>query len=258
MQILTGIKKGQSTKLFISETKTNRLIIGLSWDPAQSKALSKVGKYENPNNNLDLMFKSIKDVGKAVLNTDKYVKNIASSAYDAFQLLKHSTYLKRSNKLVDNEGRDIDFTHYDLDLHAYIFDKDLNLLHELSPFVLDALDESGKAYHSGEDYSGMGGYDDERISIETKNLPSNYAHILFIVKSDSVHSFQDIPNAEIRLADGKTEQDVLKVQVGDSNKDHSAFIFAHIYKENNAWHLRNISEYADFDIEEEQLKEYIG
>lgn len=255
MTTITGPEKGQTKEITVSETKTNRIIVGLSWDPLQSEALEKLGKYDNPENNVS--FDSIGRTAKAFTKPDKIVKNAASAAYDIVQIIGHSFYLKRSKKSEDLDGREINFTHYDLDLHGYIYDNNNNFLHELGPFVLDSMDDSGKAYHSGEDDNGLGGYDDERIAIETKGLPNNYKHIIFAVKSDSKHTLDEIPNAEIRIADGKTEEDYLKVKIGCSEQQKEAYIFCHLYKDGEQWNVRNISEYADFEINTNNLKEYL-
>lgn len=240
MKILKGPEKGRSQPLEISETKSNRVVVGLSWDPKQSKALDNIGKFHDPDNNM--------------------AQQAFSDAYDMVQTVKHAIYMKRSQKTSDYDGQEVSFTHYDLDLHCFAYDNNGAFLYELSPSSFQAIDESETTYHSGEDFSGLGGYDDERVCIETKTLPDNYTHFFFVVKSDSKHSLLDIPSAELRLADSKTETNFSEVQIAPEDGDTStAFVYAHLYKTGDSWHMKTIGEYGHFETNwQEELKKHIS
>lgn len=228
MHIITGPKKNEIINIEPSSTKTNRLLIGLGWDALPNKGLDNIGKYRNSRLWL--------------------LGSFFSFIYDIFQNISNIIYAQRSFKKNDYNSREKNYAHYDLDLHGYIYDENLEFICELGPANNNTIDESLTIYHSGEDYAGIGDNDDEVISIETKNIPDQYHHFLFVVKSDSKHKLKSIPGVKIRLADGKTNKEYGAVLISPSDaEDNYTFIYCHLFKQEGKWQFKTIGEYTDFD-----------
>lgn len=133
---------------------------------------------------------------------------------------------------------------HDLDLSCFMYDEQKSFVSMVTAETERAIDESGAVYHSGDSQDGLGGGDDEQISVELKNIPGNIHHIVFKVIVKSGHTFGEIESAEIRLVDGYSDHVFLETGLGGlSGKDKSAFVFVRVYKKEGIWHVQNISDF---------------
>jgi tellurium resistance protein TerZ len=155
---------------------------------------------------------------------------------------------------LENTYVQINVEQYDMDLVALIFDAEGNAVDAVSPDLDEVMDQSGHIYHSGDNDTGRGDYDDEVISVELTDMPDHIHHIVFLITAQSGHTFERILDAEARVADGKTNEDRLKIKLGEKGKagaDKTACIFARIYREGDGWFLHHIQEYrVDANIED--------
>ncbi|MEZ5813331.1 MAG: TerD family protein [Alphaproteobacteria bacterium] len=228
MNILKGPAKGQSEAINISKTSRDRVLIGLSWD------MKKLEKIKLPKPQQIHIQSAVEEIENVI------------HRYRTFKFLNRPV-----NEHDAPDARDSDFAHFDLDLYCYIFDDSGELVEMIGPDYTELVEDSGSAYHSGDDFSGLGGGDDEQIYIETKNLPENYKKFLICVKSDCAFSLDEIDNPVIRIADGQSDEDFLRVAISPAaNLNASAFIFAQVYHDGADWVVENIGEYADagYDI----------
>ena len=227
MKVFKGPEKGQSAPIQISETQSDRVLIGLSWDMKQFEKI----KLPKPQ----IMF---------VKSTIEEIENIIHR-YRTFKFMDRPV-----NEHDAPDARDDDFGHFDIDLYCYIFDENGEHVDTVEPDYKNLIDESETVYHSGDDFSGLGGGDDEQIYIETKKLPANYKHFLFVVKSDCAFSLDEVQNTTIRVADSKTNDDFIKADISPAaNLNAAAFVFAHMAEIDGTWTLTNIGEYADADFD---------
>lgn len=219
MGLITGPQKGQSKKLEITQEARHRIVIGLSWD---KKDLSRSQKVEQTLRGIDdILFGSI-------------------------FLFKANS--ERIFEKMDTAAREATDQNFDLDLSCYAFDKDGNFKNVVDPDAWNAVDESGKIYHSGDDMVGDQGPDDEQIHIEFKDLPEDLNEFFIVVQSDCAHSFKDILNPEVRIADSMTDKNTLQVELDKlENNDQYGFVFCRIFKKEQDWHVQNISEFCEFE-----------
>lgn len=110
---------------------------------------------------------------------------------------------------------------YDLDLICLIYNNEFELVDAVSPSPEENVDLSGAIYHSGDDTAGVSAGDDEQISIELLNLPDYVHHMAFLAIIQSGHTFGQVLNAECRVADGKTNTDLLNFNLGQKEADGS-------------------------------------
>lgn len=137
---------------------------------------------------------------------------------------------------------------HDLDLCCFVFDKNGGYIDFVGSMAQDSMDQTGAIYHSGDDATGEGGGDDETISCELANLPLA-EQIIFVTEIRSDHTFADIANPAMRIADGMTNKNLLEAQMGVGAPEGSkACIMAKIFRTPESptgWSVELIDQYSD-------------
>lgn len=152
-----------------------------------------------------------------------------------------------SRKTEDLPERDKNYRHFDIDLHCFAYDKNKNYLFEVSPENRKLVSPDGKIYHSGEEETGIGVYDDETIHIEIKKLPDHYSYFVFSVSNDCAHSFKKISNLKVRLVDSASEKTIAEASISSDAAD--GFAFCSVHRANDEWFFSPINQYIKFDKE---------
>ncbi len=226
--------KGQSTPLTVSQVGKHRIVIGLSWDKNE-KARSWVSFQSQLLGSLKIMKKNPATARHFASNPDLlYQKD-------------------------DQQGREKNDPNFDLDLSCFAFDKDGNFKDWVDPSAYNAIDDASKMYHSGEDMDGEGDIDDEQIHIELKNVEDTYAHFFVVVDSDCMHKISKVNGARVRVGDVQSYQTILETNLNQlEGSENYSFIFCHVFKKNDGWHVKNISEFVDENQNwPETLKKYL-
>jgi len=153
---------------------------------------------------------------------------------------------------------------YDLDLICLIYNDQFELIDAVSPAPEENVDLSGAIYHSGDDTAGVSAGDDEQISVELLGLPEDICHMVFMSIIQSKHTFGQVLNAECRVADGKTNQDLVVFpmgQRGGHEADTTACVMVVLSRSfQHDWVIRNLSEFRiDKDVADwgEEVKKMI-
>lgn len=151
---------------------------------------------------------------------------------------------------LQNLGRNVES--YDLDLACLIYDENGEIVDGVSARPEENVDQSGHIYHSGDSVDGDGDLDDESISLELRMLPDYVHHVVFVSEIQSVHTFSDVLNPSMRIADGKTDDTQLTCSLSRAEHgDDNAYIFARIYRHGEGWMLHYIDEFfVGNDIED--------
>lgn len=132
----------------------------------------------------------------------------------------------------------------DLDLTCILYDSAGRYIGDVSSEAIRSIDKSGAVYHSGDDATGDGKGDDETISIELVKLPDSIHHAVFVVDMKTNHTFGQILNPGIRIADGMTNQNQLDVRLNGGGSNN-AYIFARLTKNGDTWMLHYIGRFID-------------
>lgn len=238
MGLITGPKKGESKKLNITEQAQQRIVIGLSWHKKELSASDKASQVIHGLNNI--LFGDI---------------SLIKANYD------------RLFQKMDTEKREDFDQNFDLDLACYAYDKKGNFKSLIDSDTWNMIDKTGKIYHSGDDMEGSQTLDenlisstpdkflsdfqksdDEQIHIEFKNLSDDLDEFFIVIKSDCAHSFKDVIAPEVRVADSISNANDLHIELDKlENNDNYAFVFCRIFKKNEEWHIKNISEFCEFE-----------
>jgi len=115
----------------------------------------------------------------------------------------------------------------------------------LNLFFFNRLTNSNRSVvHNGDNRTGEGEGDDEKIFIELDQLPSNIVTLYLLVNSYSGESFAMIKNAYVRMVNNESkmkEQELIRFQLnGAGNPQHTSLIMCKIYCEDPSQppHLR--------------------
>ncbi len=133
----------------------------------------------------------------------------------------------------------------DVDLTAIMYDSEFDYMDDVSSTADRAIDQSGAVYHSGDAVTGASAGDDEVISVELLKLPHYVSHIVFVMDMKTDHNLSDIRNPTIRISDSLTDATQLGVKVDQSQPNHNAYIFAHLARGEDGWHLHYIGKTVD-------------
>jgi len=145
-------------------------------------------------------------------------------------------------KLEEMMGGKTSYT--DMDLAAYVYDKDENFMGLVSAKAEDITSFTPHIYHSGDNMDGEGEGDDETVTIEFMDLDEKVHHILFKASIASGHLFAEVDMPEMRLVRSPGQEVLLQASL-DLEKNKSAFVFARVFKDDKGnWHFENVEEFT--------------
>jgi len=99
----------------------------------------------------------------------------------------------------------------------------------------------GSIQHTGDNRTGAGDGDDEKIIVDLDRVPSAVKSLVFVVNSFLGQNFSQIENATCRLVDGRTDREVARYDLSCQGP-HTAQIMAKVYRHNSEWKLHAIGE----------------
>ena len=100
--------------------------------------------------------------------------------------------------------------------------------------------KSGSVRHTGDNLTGEGNGDDERIVVDLKKVPEQYNKIVFAVNifGANLHdkTFSTVQNAFIRIVNKATGEEFLRYDLGSGDYDDvSTVVFGEVYRHNGQW-----------------------
>jgi stress response protein SCP2 len=103
----------------------------------------------------------------------------------------------------------------------------------------------GALRHSGDNLTGQGDGDDEKISVDLARLPAKVASLVFTITSFGGQKFTDIARAFCRLVDEATGQELVRFELSEAQQN-SAVIMAMLRRQpDGSWEMRAIGEFHD-------------
>lgn len=93
--------------------------------------------------------------------------------------------------------------------------------------------------HEGDNRTGEGDGDDERMIVLLSRVPAEVHKILFTVsiyeEGVPTQSFGDVANAFIRISNEKSGVEIAKYDLSEDYSTETALIFGELYRHNNEW-----------------------
>lgn len=143
---------------------------------------------------------------------------------------------------------------FDLDLVALLLDEDGKLIAKDGMVYFGNKRYNGIHLH-GDNLTGQGDGDDERISVSLKTLPSKCSKVLFAVTiydgKARKQSFSRVKNAYVRLFDeDKDYKELCRYNLTEDGGDNTCVKFAELIKENDQWQFKAVGKFEEMAIQE--------
>jgi len=127
----------------------------------------------------------------------------------------------------------------DLDASAILFDENKKVLDAIWFAQLRSRD--GSIQHSGDNLTGEGDGDDEKIHVDLTRVPPQVKSIVFTISSFRGQTFEKVENAFCRLVDDTNNTEIAKYNLS-SQGNYTALIIARVYRHNGAWKMSALGE----------------
>lgn len=99
--------------------------------------------------------------------------------------------------------------------------------------------ENGSAIHSGDNRTGNGEGDDERITLDLEKIPQDIERIEFAVNiyegKKKNQNFGQVENAYIRILNEENNEEILKYDLNEDFSIETAVVMGALYKHNGEW-----------------------
>jgi len=102
----------------------------------------------------------------------------------------------------------------------------------------------GSVRHSGDNLTGEGDGDDEKIFVDLARVPANVEQIVFTVNSYRGQTFNVVKSAFVRVVDQSSGQELCKFQLSEKYT-RTALITGRLYRHNGEWKFAAIGAETD-------------
>ena len=101
----------------------------------------------------------------------------------------------------------------------------------------------GSVIHTGDNLTGAGEGDDERIIVDLSRVPEDVKTLVFVVNSFTGQTFDRVENAFCRLVDETTGTEIARYALSGRGS-HTAQVMAKVYRHGGEWKMHAIGENA--------------
>lgn len=171
---------------------------------------------------------------------------------DVLDLTKSGSSLKH---LILGAGWDVPETgpSYDLDIAAFLLHNNRRIVEAEKDVVYFGQMKQKGIFLNGDNRTGAGEGDDERIQIDTEALDSTVSSIVFVVTiyeaTKKKQVFGKVKNAYVRLLDADDNERVLcQFPLTDAASTDTAVIFCELFRNGNGWDFKAIGESCQGDL----------
>lgn len=135
---------------------------------------------------------------------------------------------------------------FDLDLVAVLLNEDEKMIDSRS-LIFFANRSSSGIYLHGDNVTGEGDGDDEKISVKLSELPKKCKKVVFALciyaAEKRKQSFKKVKNAYVRLLDSdKGNAEICRYNLSEDGSDNTAIIFAELENINGSWNFKAVGE----------------
>ena len=133
---------------------------------------------------------------------------------------------------------------FDLDVAMFMLDESGKVFHEKGfVYYCNKQDEAGSVIHSGDNLTGAGEGDDEKIFVTLSKVPAAVQRICFTVTiyeaENRKQNFGQVSNAYIRILDD-SQKELLRYDLGEDFSIETAIVAAEIYRHNGEWEFNAV------------------
>lgn len=104
--------------------------------------------------------------------------------------------------------------------------------------------KSESVEHLGDNLTGEGDGDDEQVKVDLSKIPANVSRVVFTVtiyEADSRRqNFGQVSNSFIRVVDEKSNEELIRYDLGEDFSIETAIVVGEIYRNNGEWKFNAI------------------
>lgn len=131
-------------------------------------------------------------------------------------------------------------TDFDLDASVFLLDKNGVCQNDLDfIFYNNLVSTDGSVTHEGDNRTGAGDGDDEKILVDLSKVSPAIEKIAVTVTihaaEERLQNFGQVSNAYVRLVNDVTTSEVLRYDLGEDFSIETAVVFCELYRHNNSW-----------------------
>ncbi|MBF0311336.1 MAG: TerD family protein [Magnetococcales bacterium] len=172
------------------------------------------------------------DFGLVKSSGERYSKVIMALGWDAVRPGRSGYF-----GLFGGGGREID-----LDVSCLMFDKVGRLIDVV--WFEQPVSKDGSIRHSGDNVTGRGAGDDERIHVDLELVPKWVQTLVFTINSFSGESFEQVGNSYCRIVDATNDREVVRFALEQVSGNHTALIMARFYRQAGGWMMQSLGKPA--------------
>lgn len=146
------------------------------------------------------------------------------------------------------DARSTDGQDFDLDSSAIVLGANGKVIRGEDDFCFynQLSVHNGAIRHSGDNLTGGGDGDDEKIGVDLEKVPADRERIVFPVTIDRYEerrqNFGQVSNAFIRIVNADTKREIARFDLSEDASTETAMIFAELYRNNGEWKFRAIGQ----------------
>ncbi len=145
------------------------------------------------------------------------------------------------------DARSTDGQDFDLDASAFLLQANGKVTQDDDFIFYNNLSSRcGSVVHQGDNRTGEGDGDDEKLLIMLDKVPANVDKVVFTVTiHDAVarhQNFGQVSNAFIRLANDESQMEVARYDLQEDSSTEIAMIFGELYRHNGEWKFRAVGQ----------------
>lgn len=104
--------------------------------------------------------------------------------------------------------------------------------------------KSESVEHMGDNLTGEGNGDDEQVKVDLSKVPANVSRVVFTVTIYDAdtrrQNFGQVSNSFIRVVDEKTNEELIRYDLGEDFSIETAIVVGEIYRNNGEWKFNAI------------------
>lgn len=145
------------------------------------------------------------------------------------------------------EVRTTDGSAFDLDASALLIGANGKVRSDADFIFYNQLSASnGSVVHQGDNRTGEGDGDDEKIHVGLSALDADVSKVVIAVSIHNTpgenHTFGQVRDAFVRLVDETNNNEVLRFDLSEDSSTETAMIFAEIYRHGGEWKFNAVGQ----------------
>lgn len=145
------------------------------------------------------------------------------------------------------DARSTDGQDFDLDASAFLLQANGKVSQDNDFIFYNNLRSScGSVVHQGDNRTGAGDGDDEKLTVELAKVPASVDKIVFTVTIHDAtvrrQNFGQVSNAFIRLVNEESNNEVTRYDLQEDSSTEVAMIFGELYRHNGDWKFRAVGQ----------------